>query len=150
MKHCADISRTNQHGCPGFCRSGCGQGFALLEIILALGLFSLVAVGLTRALDMIAQTSRQARQEAQVLRVLESVLAEVSHQPELKPTTVTFPKSADHVEARATISKAELITKDKTQLDHIFHIQAEAWIEDGRKKALKRQMQTYVYSPTSP
>ncbi len=126
------------------------SGFALLEIILALGLFSLVAVGMTRALDMIAQTSKQARQEAQVLRVLESVLAEVSHQPQLKPTTVSFPKTGDHVDASATISKVKLITKDKTELDRMFLVRAEAWIDDGRKKVLKRSMETYVYSPTSP
>jgi len=126
------------------------HGFALLEIIMALGLFSIVAVGMTRALDQIAQTSRQARQEAQVLRVLESVLAEVSHQPELKPTTVSFPKSADGVDAKASISKVKLVTKDKTELDHIFLVEAEAWLETGFKKSLKRRMETYVYSPTSP
>jgi len=131
-------------------RTHSAQGFALLEIILALGLFSLVAVGMTRALDQIAQTSKQARQEAQVLRVLESVLAEVSHQPELKPSSVNFPKTDDGVDARARVSKVKLITKDKTELDHVFLIQAEAWLETGLKKSLKRHMETYVYSPTSP
>ncbi|GAA5143965.1 hypothetical protein GCM10023213_33060 [Prosthecobacter algae] len=125
------------------------SGFALLEIILALGLFSIVAVGMTQALDQIAQTSKQARQEAQVLRVLESVLAEVSHQPELKPTTVSFPKSADGVDARASIVKVKLMTQDKTELDHMFLVQAEAWLETGPKKSLKRRMETYVYSPHS-
>lgn len=126
------------------------HGFALLEIILALGLFSLVAVGMTQALDQIAKTSMQSRQEAQVLRMLESVLAEVSHQPELKPTTVNFPKSADGVDARASIIKVQLITKDKTELDHMFRIEAEAWLDTGRKQSLRRRMETYVYSPHSP
>jgi hypothetical protein len=126
------------------------HGFALLEIILALGLFSIVAVGMIRALDQIAQTSKQSRQEAQVLRVLESVLAEVSHQPELKATSVSFPKSPEGVDAKASIAKVKLITKDKTELDHMFLIKAEAWLETGFKKSLKRHMETYVYSPTSP
>lgn len=117
---------------------------------MALGLFSIVAVGMTQALDQIAQTSKQARQEAQVLRVLESVLAEVSHQPELKPTSVSFPKSADGVDAKASISKVKLMTKDKTELDHMFLIRAEAWLETGLKKSLKRHMEAYVYSPNSP
>lgn len=116
---------------------------------MALGLFSLVAVGMTRALDQIARTSKQARQEAQVLRVLESVLAETSHQPELKPTTISFPKSADGVDARATIAKVKLITKEKAELDHMFLVSAEAWLDDGHKKVLTRRMETYVYSPTS-
>ncbi len=138
--------RREQHA--GRVRSIAG-GFALLEIILALALFSMVAVGMTQALDQIAQTSKQARQEAQVLRVLESVLAEVSHQPELKPTSVSFPKSADGVDARASISKVKLMTKDKTELDHMFKVEAEAWLETGFKRSLKRRMETYVYSPQS-
>lgn len=125
-------------------------GFALLEVLLALGLFSIVAVGMTQALDQISQTSKQARQEAQVLRMLESVLAEVSHQPELKPITVNFPKSADGVDARASISKVKLMTREKIELDHMFLIRAEAWLETGLKKTLRRSMETYVYSPTSP
>ncbi|HEY1052882.1 MAG TPA: prepilin-type N-terminal cleavage/methylation domain-containing protein [Prosthecobacter sp.] len=133
-----------------FCGGRSARGFALLEVLLALALFSIVAVGMTRALDQIAQTSTQSRQEAQVLRVLESVLAEVSHQPELKPTTVSFAKSADGVDSRASISKVKLVTRDKTELDHMFRIEAEAWLETGRKKSLRRRMETYVYSPHSP
>jgi prepilin-type N-terminal cleavage/methylation domain-containing protein len=126
------------------------QGFALLEILLALALFSLVAVGMTKALDQIASTSSQARREAQVLRVLESVLAEVSHQPELKPTSLSFPKTADGIDASASIAKVRLFTQDKVELDKIFLVTAEAWQADGSKRSLKRRMETYVYSPTSP
>jgi type II secretory pathway pseudopilin PulG len=125
-------------------------GFALLEIILALALFSLVAVGMTQAIDGIAKTSNQARQEAQVLRVLESVLAEVAHQPEFKATSITFNPTADGIDASASIEKVKLITKDKVELDHMFRIRAEAWISDGRARRLKRSMETYVYSPNSP
>jgi prepilin-type N-terminal cleavage/methylation domain-containing protein len=126
------------------------RGFALLEILLALALFSMVAVGMTKALDQIASTSGQARREAQVLRVLESVLAEVSHQPELKPARLNFPKTADGIDATASIAKVRLQTQDKVELDHVFFITAEAWHADGGKQRLQRRMETYVYSPTSP
>jgi len=126
------------------------SGFALLEIILALALFSLVAVGMTRAIEAIAKTSTAARQEAQVLRVLESVLAEVAHQPEFKATSVSFNPTADGIDASASIEKVKLITKDKVELDHMFRIRAEAWITDGRTRRMKRSMETYVYSPHSP
>lgn len=126
-------------------------GFALLEIILAMALFSIVAVGMTRALDQIAQTTKSSRQEAQVLRVLESVLAEVTHQPELKPRTVSFPKTSDGIDASASIEKVRLFTQDKVELDKMFRIRAEAWLAEGTsKRQLKRQMETYVYSPASP
>jgi Tfp pilus assembly protein PilV len=126
-------------------------GFALLEILLAMALFSLVAVGMTKALDQIAQTTRRSRQEAQVLRVLESVLAEVAHQPELKPRSLSFPKTSDGVDAAASIEKVRLFTQDKVELDKMFRVRAEAWLaEAGGRHALKRQMETYVYSPSSP
>ena len=126
------------------------HGFALLEIILALALFSLVSVGMTRAIEVIAKTSNAARQEAQVLRVLESVLAEVAHQPEFKVTSVSFNPTSDGIDASATIEKVKLITKDKVELDHMFRVRAEAWITDGRTRRMKRSMETYVYSPHSP
>jgi prepilin-type N-terminal cleavage/methylation domain-containing protein len=126
------------------------QGFALLEILLAIALFALVSVGMTQAIDGIAKTTTAARQEAQVLRVLESVLAEVAHQPEFKATKIDFPKTADHIDASATIEKVRLFTRDKAELDHVFRVRAEAWISDGTSRRIVRTMETYVYSPNSP
>lgn len=124
-------------------------GFALLEILLAIALFALVAVGMTQSLDGIARTTTVARQEAQVLRVLESVLAEVAHQPEIKAGSLSFPKNADKIDASASIEKVRLITQDKVELDHIFRIHAEAWVSDGAARRVVRSMETYVYSPSS-
>lgn len=125
------------------------SGFALLEILLAIAIFAMVSAGMTQAIDGIAKTTTSARQEAQVLRVLESVLAEVAHQPEFKATKVSFPKTADNIDASATIEKVRLITKDKVELDHIFRVRAEAWITDGTSRRIVRSMETYVYSPNS-
>ena len=125
-------------------------GFVLLEVVLALGLFALVAVGMTRALNQIAQTSKMSRMEARVLRVLESVLAETSHHPEIEPGTFTFDNRDDQVEARVEISKAILITQDEAELDRMLRIQAEAWIEDAGDRVMERTLETYVYAPHSP
>ena len=122
-----------------------------MEILLAIALFALVSVGMTQAIDGIAKTTTAARQEAQVLRVLESVLAEVAHQSELKPRTVSFPKTSDGIDSSASIEKVRLFTQDKAELEKMFLIRAEAWLADGAsKRQLKRQMETYVYSPASP
>lgn len=126
------------------------QGFVLLEIMLAIALFSMVAVSMTRALDQVARTSRAARSEGQVLRTLESVLAEVVHQPKLKPGSVRFEAGADGVEAVASIEHIELLTRNKQKLDHMFLIHVNAWIPDGRAHTFAREMETYVYSPNSP
>ena len=132
------------------CSTFSQQGFALLEILLAIALFALVSVGMTQAIDGIAKTTTAARQEAQVLRVLESVLAEVAHQPEFKATKIDFPKTADHIDASATIEKVRLFTRDKAELDHVFRVRAEAWISDGLSRRIVRTMETYVYSPNRP
>ena len=125
-------------------------GFVLLEVILALAIFATVAVGMTNALDQMARTARAGKQEAQVLRVLESVLAEVAHQPELKQKTYSFPLTDDRIGALASVQKIKLYTRSKQLLDHMFLIHAEAWFQDGREQLMKRTMETYVYSPNSP
>jgi prepilin-type N-terminal cleavage/methylation domain-containing protein len=89
------------------------RGFVLLEIVFALALFGIVCVSLTQALQQIARTSLVSRREGQVIRVMESVLAEVAHAPEFKPGTVSFDAGADGVEARASISLVKPYTKNK-------------------------------------
>ncbi len=125
------------------------KGFVLLEIVMALGLFALVAVGMTQALDQIAQTSKLARQEAQLLRALDSALAQVVHLPEFTKSRYEFPKSDDGIDAAATIERVDLYTQEKALLDKMYRIQVEAWIKDGSEVALQRGIETYVYSPQS-
>lgn len=125
-------------------------GFVLLEVILALAIFATVAVGMTKAIDQMARSARTGKQEAQVLRVLESVLAEVAHQPELKQKSYSFPLTDDRIGAAASVQKIKLYTRNKQLLDHMFSIHAEAWFQDGREQLMKRSMDTYVYSPNSP
>ena len=126
------------------------KGFVLLEIVIALGLFSLVAVSMTQALDQIAKTSKMARDESRVMRVLESALAQVAHQVELKEGSKSFKSTADGVEATASIKKIKLVTKNKSELDKMYAVHVTAWISDGLKgKLLERSMETYVYSPNS-
>lgn len=124
-------------------------GFVLLEIVMALGLFALVAVGMTQALDQIARTSKLARQEAQLLRALDTALAQVVHLPEFKKKHYDFPGTADGIDAAASIERVELYTQEKALLDKMYRIQVEAWIKDGSEIVLRRGIETYVYSPQS-
>lgn len=131
-------------------RSSRRGGFVLLEIILAIALFAMCAVSMTRALDMIAKTSKAAQREGQVMRVLESVLAEVVHQPELKAGGEHFDPGADGVTADASIAHIDLLTRNKARLDHMFEVRVKAFIKDGSAHLMEREMKTYVYSPNSP
>ena len=126
------------------------RGFVLLEVVLALALFGMVATSLTTAINQIAIASNSASQESRVLRAMESVLAEVSHQLELKPGSTTFPPNTEGVAAEAIIEKAELNTKGKARMDHMFRIMVNAWIIDGRKKVMNRRIEIYLYAPNNP
>jgi prepilin-type N-terminal cleavage/methylation domain-containing protein len=131
-------------------RGNSQDGFVLLEIVIAIALFSMVAVSMVQALDAIAKTSKAAKSEGQVMRVMESVLAEVVHQPKLKPGGEHFEPGADGVEVQATIEKIKLITRNKAELSKMYRIHVDAWVPDGRAKTFRREMETYVYSPNSP
>ena len=122
-------------------------GFVLLEVILALALFGLVAVSMTSAINQMALASRSARQEGQVLRRMESVLAEVSHQAELRPDVRSYPANDEGVSVEATIEEAKLLTKLKATLDHEFRVTVDAWIQDGRQRLMKRHVEIFVYAP---
>jgi type II secretory pathway pseudopilin PulG len=135
------IHRTQEHT---------ARAFVLLEVVLALALFAAVAVSMTSAINGIAVASRSARQEARVLRAMESVLAQVAHQPELKEGSSSFPPNAEGVTAEAIVEKAGLETLNKARMEHMFRITVNAWIQDGRDRVMKRRIETYVYAPDSP
>ncbi len=135
---------------PSFLVNQRNQAFVLLEVVLALALFGMVATSLTTAINQIAIASNYARQESRVLRAMESALAQVSHQLELKPGAVAFPPNSEGVAANAIIEKAEMETKGKAKMDHMFRIIVNAWMIDGRQKVMKRQIETYIYAPNSP
>jgi Tfp pilus assembly protein PilV len=120
-------------------------GFVLLEIVIALGLFAFVATSLTGAIDMIARASTLARQEAQVLRHLDSALAQAVHQPKLEPGTHTIPAGDEGIRTTITVTKAELRTREDVLLTHIFHIHVEAVLADHIGEILRRDIESHVY-----
>ena len=125
-------------------------GFVLLEIILALALFAMVATSMTVAIHQMADASRSSRDEGRVLRKLESVIAEVTHRDELGPQVLTLPAGDDGVAAEAVITEADLRTMQKARLDRIYLITADAWVEDGASRRMKRHLETYAYAPKQP
>jgi type II secretory pathway pseudopilin PulG len=122
-------------------------GFALLEVILALALFSVVAVSMSGALNQVAQASRSVRLESRVMRTLESLLAEAAHQHRFTETTRAFPPNDQGVAATLRVERMPLRSREGNALDGIFRITAEAWFVDGTEHALRRRMETWAMSP---
>ena len=65
-------------------RSSRKRGFVLLEIIMAMGLFGMIAVALTTALHTIAKLAIESRREVKILRKLETFLVEESKRAEFE------------------------------------------------------------------
>ena len=135
----------NRHSKRYFARCECRvHAFALMEIMLALALFSMVSVALVSALNQIAQTSAGARREGQVLRVLQSVIAEVSHSPKLKKGKIDFAQSPDGVSAEVEVAELVLKNQQNILLSGMWVIKAEAWMDDPFIGRINRKIEVYV------
>jgi type II secretory pathway component PulJ len=126
-----------------FCDKPKFTGFVLMEIIMALGLFSIVAVSLTAALDQIARGSILLRQHIRMLRVLESSMAQATHRPKMKLGMMSFPNQ-EGVASQVMISELERQNQDGIDLQQLYRLHGEAWMvgNEGVRKALE----TYVYT----
>lgn len=74
------MNRDSKH----FGNSRSKGGYLLLEVVLAMGLFALVATGFTKALQYAADASDLAAREMQVTRILQSSLDEALSLPILE------------------------------------------------------------------
>ena len=123
------------------------SGFVLLEIILALALFATVGTAMTVAIHKMAEASRSSREEGQVLRALESAVAEVAHRADLAPETFSFKSGNSGVAGQTVVSPANLRSSQHAALDHLFLITVDAWMDDGTQRRMRRHLETYTYAP---
>ena len=61
-------------------------GVALIEVILAVALFGMAALGLLRALTYMSQASNSAKMELRMMAVLQSTLTQFARQPKIEET----------------------------------------------------------------
>lgn len=75
--------------CPSRVPRSLRGGYVLLEIIIALGLFSAVAVSLVKALHMTSQTASMIQDELKIDRILRSAMIDVLSNPNLEEGSET-------------------------------------------------------------
>ncbi len=118
----------------------------LMEMVMALAIFGLAAVGLMRALTIGAQTAIVGQQELRMLLRLQSTLTEFSKTQTIKEDVITSDPDELGVITRTEIVKLEkLETKDGQLLQDMFHIIVRAEYDDFGSKG-EMVADTYRYA----
>jgi cell division protein FtsX len=121
------------------------RGFLLLEVILALAVFSAAATGFAVALHRMAGAATRAQSELRITRILESALDETLSLPVLEEGTVTNPVGSGDMEMITDIAiLEELENEDGQPLQDMFLITVTArWFENG--EWIERSAETWRY-----
>jgi hypothetical protein len=126
------------------------RGFLLLEMVLALGVFSMAAVGFVVALHRMSVLATSAQREMQVTRILDSALDETLSLPVLEEgeTEVEIEDPNDSSSSIKIVTTVELLeemeNEDGQLLQEMYHIIVRArWMEN--REAREREVDTWRY-----
>ena len=129
------------------------SGFILMEVILALTLFSMVGVSFIVALHDIGEVLREMRREAKVTRILDSELRQWMSLPQIEETDESYPldeKSELEIQVlirplEDVVEEQRMTTEQGRTMQQMFHIMVIAtWYED--RKWHERTAETWRYA----
>ncbi len=113
-------------------RSMLSRGYVMMEIVIALGLFSAVAVSLVKALHMTSKTAMSIQNEMRIERILRSAMTdalsnpnlEESNEPPVDLTDITGDeKSFFTGQIETIVEPLELENEDGQLLQNMFRIE---------------------------
>ena len=121
------------------------RGFLLLEVVLALAVFSAAATGFAVAMNAMAKAALFAQSELHITRILDSALDETLSLPVLEEGTTTSPVAKTGIEMATTITILDsLENQDGNLLQEMYLITVTArWYESG--EWLERSAETWRY-----
>lgn len=126
------------------------SGFTILEVLLALAIFVSMAVGVTRALDMIVLSSVRSGEEVRMIRNLETLLTEASKAAQFEEGTLYLGAenegTDDEVNYERVIEELELENMEGQPLQSMWRIAIIASFE-RRGELIERVAETYRYEP---
>jgi hypothetical protein len=118
----------------------------LLEVLLALTLFGLVAVALTNALSQVGKLAVEGQLELHVINGLQSALLEASKVPEMEVGTLSSEPDTLGIVYETTIEELELYNIDEEVLTDMYRIEVRAfWEANGQ--AQEETAETFRYEP---
>lgn len=129
------------------------RGFLLLEMVLALAVFSIAATAFIVALNQMGKTASLAQAELKITRILDSALDETLSLPTLEEgeTTATVGEAGNEIDLKTTVKLMDdLQNEDGQPLNEMYDIMVSArWYEGGEWK--ERNVETWrngrMYQP---
>lgn len=127
--------------------TGSENGFLLLEVVLALGVFAMACTGLAVAFTRMGEAASLAQSELQITRILDTALKEQMSFPTLEPGSTQIPVRGTDIELDVVVAPLEELTnQDGEVLQQMFRVQVTAnWFENGEWQS--RSVETWRYNP---
>jgi len=118
----------------------------LLEVVLALAVFSIAALALVGTINQIAEAGTDSQRLLEIEQSLESYIDEYGKMPQIREMTEEIKPGADGVAYRVLIQQVkDLQNQEGRFLQNTFRIQVIArWDEGGG--AIEMQAETYRYA----
>ena len=127
-------------------RRGRDSGYLLLEVIIALTVFSLVAVGLARALNSSIDSANFLRREAEIRRGLVGMLEQSRAMRKREEMAVAKKDEVLGVDYRTELEALEFMNRDRERVGGLYVLRAFARYQvDG--KEVEDGTEVYVYRP---
>jgi prepilin-type N-terminal cleavage/methylation domain-containing protein len=121
-------------------------GFVLMEVLMAIALFSMVAVALTKALGQVGNLAVEGRRELHVMTGLQSALLEASKVADLEEGSYVSEPDAMGVTYETTVQELELYNENEEILGDMWLVQVRAlWNENGVER--EELAEVYRYGP---
>lgn len=122
----------------------------LMEVVIALAVFSAAVVSFVVALNQTAEVSLLAQSRSHVWRLLEGAVMEAMTEPELYENAYQYKLDELSMNISVTVTPLELQTQDSTELSDMWLIVVNAdWIQDGEVHTEKVEVWRYgkMYQP---
>jgi hypothetical protein len=114
------------------------QGFTLLELLMSMALFTVAAVSLAEALNMISLTVSESIDDAEVREQLRATMLEVSRDAALTAETRETNPDKRGLYFRIEVERLDLKNEDGQTLDNLFEVKVTAMrdLPSGRNEEL--------------
>lgn len=119
-------------------------GWLLMEVVIALGIFSTAVVAFIVSLNKTAELSLLARQESMVSRLVEGAVTEALTVPEMREQDYEYQLEEMNMKIKVETQPIDLFTKDNNQLEDMWLVRVTAtWYQDGEEQ--KDMVETWRY-----
>lgn len=122
------------------------RGMTIMEIVLALGVFSIAAIALVGTMNQIGMVNADSQRIMEIEQSLESLIDEYGKMPQVRELEEVIKPGADGVAYKVVIEQVKnLQNQDGRFLQNTFRILAVARWDDG-SGAIEMSAETYRYA----